>query len=65
MVNIQGTDNITTETDSVKNDIPTGKLVSYWFSNFTFPIDLFPNWRNSVQIATLQMIGHRLLSTNF
>ena len=28
-------------------------------------IDLFPNWQNSVQIATLQMIGHALLSTNF
>ena len=27
--------------------------------------DLFPNWQNSVQIATLQMIGHVLLSTNF
>ena len=24
-----------------------------------------PNWQNSVQIATLQMIGHALLSTNF
>ena len=26
---------------------------------------LFPIWRNSVQIATLQMIGYVLLSTNF
>ena len=29
------------------------------------PVDLFPNWRNSVQIATLQMIGQTLLDTNF
>ena len=28
-------------------------------------LDVFPNLRNSVQIATLQMIGHTLLSTNF
>ena len=28
-------------------------------------IDLFPNWRNSVQIDTLQMIGHALFITNF
>ena len=25
----------------------------------------FPNWRNSVQTAPLQMIGHALYSTNF
>ena len=28
-------------------------------------IDFFPNWQNSVEIATLQIIGHALLSTNF
>ena len=27
-------------------------------------IRLFPNWRNSVQIATLQSVGHILLITN-
>ena len=31
-----------------------------------FTVDFFfPNWRNSVQITTLQMIGHALLNTNF
>ena len=28
-------------------------------------LDIFPNWQNSVQIATLHMIGHALLSTNY
>ena len=30
-----------------------------------YPVDCFPNWRNSVHVATLQIIGHVLLSTNF
>ena len=32
---------------------------------FSVPVDFCPIWLNSVQIATLQMIGHALLSTNF
>ena len=28
-------------------------------------LDFFPNCRNSVHIATWQIIGHALLSTNF
>ena len=30
-----------------------------------YQIDIFPNWRNSMQIAILQMIRHALLSTHF
>ena len=34
-------------------------------NKFDGSIRHFPNWRNSVQTATWQMIGHALLSTNF
>ena len=37
-----------------------------WYRIFvSYLIDIFPNWWNSMQIATLQMIGHAVLGTNF
>ena len=45
-------------------------IVNQWdaihkMNNLIHTVDLFLNWRNPVLIATLQMIGHVLLSTNF
>ena len=35
-----------------------------WLRDSYLQLDVFPNWRNSVQIGTLLMIGHAFLSTN-
>ena len=40
-------------------------LPNFLGSEINIPLDFFPNWRNSVQIAILQIIGHALLRTNF
>ena len=62
------------KTNSTVNEIiVTGLFQNYlqkylhccWNHLSDHTVHVFPNWRHSVQIATLLMIGHALLSTNF